>query len=99
MSQERNHKGPLSAEFCQLDACRYEVRFKGKFCKFIPFHYTAVLTVTGVADGKVYLSGSQRLGPLMGTFSYNAWATQTQFVANYCAKDDHGQFVMSRCCQ
>lgn len=90
------HKGPLKATFCQVDCRNYEVHFRGRFCKLLPFCYTVTLQVTGCEDGKVYLSGSHKL-PLFGTFTFSAWATDTQFCAGYRAKDDAGQFVMTRC--
>lgn len=89
------HKGPIRATFCRLDNCRYEVRFRGRFCKLIPFCYSATLRVTGYKDGRVYLAGSKPL-PLFGTFTFSAWATDRQFVAGYSAEDDRGQFVMTR---
>lgn len=93
------HHGPMNASFCRIDANHYQVHFRGRFFKLVPFSYTAVLTVTGVDNGRVLLSGSHRLGPVFGTFSYNAWATDTQFVAGYCAEKDQGQFTMMRCCR
>ena len=36
------------------------------------------------------------LGPLLGTFTYNAGATACEFVATYCSRSDHGKFVLSR---
>ncbi|SFI55506.1 hypothetical protein [Planctomicrobium piriforme] len=93
------HSGPLKASFCQVDACHYEVRFQGRFCKVIPFHYRALLTVTGVSDGQIFLSASKRLGPLLGTFTITARATSTQFIAGYSSKDDQGQFTLTRSCQ
>jgi hypothetical protein len=90
------HHGPLKATFCKLDACRYEVHFRGRFCKLIPFCYTTTLRVTGTQNGWVFLQGSHKLGPIMGTFSYNARASDCQFAAGYRAKDDVGQFIMTR---
>lgn len=91
------HTGPMNARFCRRCDGHYDVTFNGRFWKLIPFHYKATLMVTGYGeDGKVLLSGSHYLGPVLGTFSYNAWADHCQFVAGYCARRDNGQFVMSR---
>lgn len=91
------HNGPMNAQFCKRCDGHYDVTFKGRFFKLIPFHYSTTLNVTGYGpDGKVYLSGSHFLGPLMGTFCYNAWADNCHFVASYSARRDNGQFVMSR---
>lgn len=98
-SSAANHRGPMRASFCSLDANRYEVRFRGRFWKIFPFRYTVVLTVTGWDEERVYLTGRHRLGPLWGTYSFNGWATRTQFVANFCSRKDRGQFVLSRSCR
>lgn len=94
------HHGPMNATFCRRCDGHYDVAFNGRFWKLIPFRYKTTLTVTGYGtNGKVYLSGSHHLGPVLGTFSYNAWADGGQFVSGYCARKDNGQFVMSRSCR
>ncbi len=90
------HNGPMRASFTRLCNGNYEVTFAGRFCKLIPFRYKTTLNVTGYSDGVVYLSGSQNLGPIFGTFTYNAWANDRQFVSGYSASKDQGQFVLSR---
>lgn len=98
-SYRNRHNGPMTAQFSRIDDAHYQVHFHGRFWKLIPFNYNVVLTVTGVDNGRVLLSGSHRLGPVLGTFSYNAWATDTQFVAGYCSEKDQGQFSMVRTCR
>jgi hypothetical protein len=89
----------MTASFCKVgDEC-YEATFRGRFFKLIPFQYTAILRVVGYEGDRVLLAGSHRLGPVMGTFYYTAWASDTQFVATYRSKNDHGQFVLSRDCR
>ena len=90
------HKGTLKAEFVRLDDCHYEVFFKGRFFKFLPFQYSTVMTATE-QDGVVSLSGSKYLGRIFGTFSFDAVATNCQFTADYSSCKDNGQFIMSRC--
>lgn len=91
------HKGPMRASFCRQCDGNYKVTFTGRFCKLIPFRYSTVLNVTGYTDGVVYMSGSQYLGPIFGTFSYNAWANDRQFASGYNAgSKDQGQFTLSR---
>lgn len=91
------HKGPMRARFCRLCNGNYEVTFTGRFCKLIPFRYKTTLNVTGYSDGVVYMSGSQYLGPIFGTFTYNAWANDCQFVSGYNAgSKDQGQFTLSK---
>lgn len=96
-SYANGHHGPVSAHFCRLDDQHYQVHFRGKFFRFLPFDYTVVLTVTGQEGDRVLLSGSHHLGLLWGTFSYQAWANETQFVAGYGSHKDRGQFVLNRC--
>jgi hypothetical protein len=90
------HKGPMRATFCRTCDGNYQVTFVGRFCMLIPFRYTTNLTVTGYTDGVVYMSGSQNLGPIFGTFSYNACANDCQFASGYSSRKDQGQFVLSR---
>jgi hypothetical protein len=33
-----------------------------------------------------------------GVYRYTGYATDCEFHADYCAKKDHGQFVMRRMC-
>jgi hypothetical protein len=86
----------MRANFCRLCDGNYQVTFVGRFLKLIPFRYTTTLTVTAQQDGKVLLAGSHTLGPIMGTFSYNAWATDRQFVSGYSSSKDQGQFSLAR---
>ncbi len=86
----------MQATFCQVCPTQYQVTFRGRFFKFIPFRYTVTLDVVGYEHDRVLLAGNHKLGPIMGTFSYSAYATATEFVANYHSKQDNGQFRMSR---
>lgn len=97
-SRSTGHEGPMTAEFCRIGCDRYDVTFKGRFCLLIPFQYRAVLCATCGDDGRVHLSGSKRLGPLLGTFSFRGTSDGQQFRATYCSKDDSGTFTMQRCC-
>lgn len=90
------HRGPLHAEFVRLDANRYEVFFNGRFFKVMPFRYSVVMTASE-QDGVVQLSGSKYLGRMVGTFSFNAAATDRQFNANYSSCKDNGKFTLCRC--
>lgn len=91
------HKGPLSAEFCKVDNCHYEVRFKGRFFKVFPFRYKVTLQVLEETPERVVLSGSQDLGRIFGTFTYSATVTDNCFVASYTSCKDDGIFRMERC--
>jgi len=90
------HKGPLNAEFVRLDVNTYEVFFRGRFFKVLPFKYSVVMTAAE-QNGVVYLSGSKHLGRMFGTFSFRAAASDRQFNANYTSCKDSGCFRLTRC--
>lgn len=95
-SNSNGHHGPMNATFERVDCKHYEVRFRGRFAKVIPFRYKATLEVTGRTSCGVQLSGSHRLGPIMGTFEYQAHATNRNFTAHYKSRNDHGTFKLAR---
>ena len=90
------HQGPLWAEFVPCGGSQYDVHFRGRFFKIMPFQYSVTMTADE-REGVVYLSGSKYLGRMVGTFSFNAAATDTCFNANYRSCKDSGQFKLSRC--
>src|SRR5262245_63095217 len=94
ISDKNGHNGPLNGRFRQLDAETYRVAFSGRFAKVIPFWYTTKLHVSGVGDGVVMLSASQRL-PLVGEYRTTALATATDFDATFSSAKDSGRFVLS----
>lgn len=91
------HSGPLKATFCQACGDSYRVTFSGRFFKILPFRYTVCLNVVGREGDKVLLAGSADLGHLMGTFHYQAEATDCEFHANYNSCRDQGTFCLYRC--
>jgi hypothetical protein len=97
-SDTTGHKGPLRATFHQQDDGNYRVIFRGRFWGVVPFRYGVTLQVTGQQDDKVLLSGSSRLGPILGTFTYSGEASATEFQATYQSRGDHGVFLLSRGC-
>lgn len=102
LSHSNDHDGPIEACFRKIDDNHYCVHFEGRFWELFPFDYDMVLTVVERKEDKVTMSGSKNLGFLFGTFSYTATVTDTDFIASYCSKHDHGVFCMtrqSRCCQ
>ena len=95
-SCKNGHRGPLSARFCKTDDGHYEVVFRGRFFKVVPFRYATTLTVTGYVGDRVFLSASKRLGPVLGSFSMDADATASDFTARFTSRDDNGLFVLRR---
>ena len=96
-SSRNGHHGPMRAEFCRTCDNQYSVRFRGKFWGIVPFAYRTTLQASTNADGTVTLTGSRRLGLLLGTFSMQATVTGNTLKATYCSKQDQGTFTMSRC--
>jgi hypothetical protein len=94
-STKSGHTGPLHARFRQTDPDHYRVLWSGRFWKVVPFMYPSTLEVTHCEDGKVFLSGSQRL-LFFGTFCYEAEATDCDFTATYSTARDNGVFTLSR---
>jgi hypothetical protein len=99
ISDKNGHHGPLHATFCRTDACHYRVTFHGRFWKVIPFRYALTMAVVGRDGDKVLLSGSQPLGPLLGSFDYTATATHSEFTATFKSKNDCGRFELTRSCR
>jgi len=97
LSHSNGHDGPITGDFRKIDDDHYCVHFSGRFWGLFPFDYYVVLTVTERKGDQMTMSGSSNLGFLFGTFSYTAIVTDTNFVASYCSKHDHGVFNMTRC--
>ena len=95
-SCKTGHNGRLRATFCRINETQVQARFSGSFCKIFPFRYNAVLQIVHEEEGLIQLRGSRKLGPLMGTFSYQATLTADEFKASYRSKRDCGQWNMTR---
>lgn len=96
ISDKNGHHGPLNATFRKTGDSCYRVTFTGRFWKVFPFIYSVNLNVTEVRDGSVVLTGSSQLGPVLGSFQYNAEATANSFEAHFTSKGDHGRFLLKR---
>lgn len=96
-SLSTGHTGPLNANFTRINDAQYQVDFRGRFFKLIPFRYSVVLNV--VEEGEtVRLSGDNYLGRRYGWFHYDAVVAGDCFTANYSSCKDDGQFRLTRCC-
>lgn len=96
LSHMNGHTGPLNGYFTKLDDDNYCVHFNGMFWEIFPFEYNVVLTVTKREKDAVTMSGSQSLGLLLGSFSYSAKVTDTDFSASFRSALDWGEFSMTR---
>ncbi len=95
-SQSTGHRGRISATFCQVNSCQVQAKFRGTFARIIPFRYRTNLNIVHQEPGLTIMAGSRRLGPLMGTFSYEAVISNGQFSAQYSSKRDRGTWNLSR---
>jgi hypothetical protein len=91
------HTGPLRATFCRISDSQYQVEFRGRFFKVLPFHYSVVLNAVEEGD-TVRLSGDSYLGRMFGWFHYEAIASGDCFTASYSSCKDSGEFRLTRCC-
>jgi hypothetical protein len=97
-SSTSGHKGPLTATFRRCTPTQYDVEFRGRFFKILPFRYSVTLDVISDDGQTVELAGSAFLGKMFGTFHYRAAATACEFVSNYTSCKDAGCFTMHRVC-
>jgi hypothetical protein len=96
-SVSTGHTGPLRATFSRVNDSQYQVDFRGRFFKVIPFHYSVVLSAVEEGD-TVRLSGDSYLGRRYGWFHYEAVVVGDCFTASYSSCKDSGEFRLTRCC-
>jgi len=96
VSDKNGHHGPLRATFRKVSDSCYRVTFTGRFWKVVPFVYSVNLAVTGYQGDAVTLSGATPVGPVVGSFRYDAVATGCEFEARFTSKNDWGRFLLSR---
>lgn len=96
VSDKSGHSGPLRANFRKVSDAFYRVTFSGRFWKVVPFVYSVNLAVTGVSGNALTLVGETPVGPVVGTFRYDAVATACDFEARFTSKNDTGRFVLTR---
>lgn len=95
-SHKNGHNGTLRAIItCNCNGTYY-AKFHATYLEVVPFGFEMPLSVS--ANGDVHqLGGSADLGLLAGgVFRYAGEANECHLVANFCAKNDHGVFKMTR---
>jgi hypothetical protein len=98
LSCTSGHKGPLKATFRRCSPTQYNVEFRGRFFKILPFRYSVTLNVVSDDGETVELAGSANLGKMFGVFHYHALANECEFVSDYTSCKDRGRFTMHRVC-
>jgi hypothetical protein len=95
-SQSTGHHGPLKARFQPQSNGSVRAVFSGRFAVIIPFRYSMNLQPTLAEDGTVWLSGSKKLGPLLGSYDFAAQSDGCTLNAGYSAGKDQGNFYLRR---
>ena len=95
-SFDTGHNGPLNATFSRVSDDQYQVQFRGRFLKIVPFRYRVTLNIVEENDDRVTLAGESYLGRLFGTFTYQATADDESFTADYSSCKDQGRFTLCR---
>lgn len=90
------HDGKLQAMIVKVSQGSYCAEFTGTFWYVLPFRYHALLNAEPQGEA-IVLRGGSDLGPLMGTFTYEATVTGNAFHATYSSCNDRGFFQMRRC--
>ncbi len=90
------HHGPMQATICKIDDNCYRAHFRGRFWGVFPFRYAMTFQVVERQGDKLILAGEHRLGPVLGSYSFTATVTATDFDASYSARRDYGKFVMRK---
>ena len=98
-STVNGHNDTLRALVTLADANHYDVRFRAAYKKWLTVHfgYTVRMQVDRATNGAVGFHGTEDLGWLAGgTYTYEGYATPTNFFSTYRSKYDRGTFQMNR---
>lgn len=95
-SDSNGHNDKLRCVISKIDEQHYSAQFHAKYKKILSFGYTVPLTATS-NSGRRDFKGEANLGKLAGgVYTYEGFATPTNFFSRYDSKYDHGVFEMSR---
>jgi hypothetical protein len=100
-SDSNGHSGGLRCIVSELDASHFKADFHATYGGIFSFGYQANMNVKATDGGTrpsvVYFAGEADLGRLAGgRYTYDGWATPTEFFCNYNAESDHGKFQLVR---
>jgi len=97
-SDSNGHNDKLRCIISKIDDQHYNAQFHAKYKKILSFGYTVPLTVTvtNQSDRRDF-KGEADLGKLAGgLYTYEGFATPTNFFSRYNSRYDHGIFEMVR---
>ncbi|MDB6057009.1 MAG: hypothetical protein JWO95_853 [Verrucomicrobiales bacterium] len=96
-SDSNGHNDKLRCIISKIDEQHYSAQFHAKYKKILSFSYTVSLIATNDASGRHNFKGEADLGKLAGgRYTYEGFATPTNFFSRYNSKYDHGIFELSR---
>ena len=90
------HHGRMRGRFVQINPNQVRATFTGTFAKIIPFRYATRLNIAHQDANTIVLSGSKRLGPIMGSFQYQAVITPNEVISTYRSRRDFGRWHLRR---
>jgi hypothetical protein len=96
-SAANGHNDKLRCIVSKIDEQHYSAQFHAKYKHIFSFSYTVPLTVATNQPDQRAFKGEADLGKLAGgLYTYEGFATPTNFFSRYNSKYDHGIFEMSR---
>lgn len=97
ISSSDRHRDQLRCLLTRREDGRYLARFHSYYFHIFTFSHDAILTVTPAGGGTNRFSGSADLGKMAGgMFTYDGYATTTNFFAHYHSQKYRGIFEMTR---
>jgi hypothetical protein len=96
LSDASSHTDKMRCLITHEEGPRYEAFFRAKYKKILTFTYKMHLEVKPGTNPQRF-EGSADLGKLAGgKYTYEGFATSTNFYCTYTSKYDHGTFQMTR---
>ncbi len=96
LSHKNGHNGRLRCILTPETPDRYRAQFHAQYKRILSFGYTVPLTVRS-GHGTNSFHGEANLGRLAGgVYTYDGYASPTNFSSTYKSKHDHGVFQMRR---
>lgn len=96
VSQSTGHRGPMRVVISPTSSGTYQARFTGRFAAVIPFAYRAELIPQTTADGRVILTSSKKLGPILGSYQMQTQVSDGVLSGDFQAAGDRGSILMRR---
>lgn len=96
VSQSTGHRGPMRVVISPTSNGTYQARFTGRFAAVIPFAYRAELIPQTTPDGRLILTSSKKLGPILGSYQMQTQVSGGILSGDFQAAGDRGSIQMQR---